>query len=227
MVIKVSCFRNFFLLSLIFVLSACAAMHEAPPAPTKKPAHKESVPSVLLIKQEKAPPFATFQSGRDSLNSLIKIGKENVEKSWTLEMESTAGTVEDALAQSLKDKGAYAGEHKTLVAEKPPKDVVSWARKKGYKDALVVDTQITSWDAVPNAGSSSRYDLVLNMTTQIYNTKSGQVVGTYDCTRRKVFSKVDNAPTKWMLLKEDMKLLKRYMSGLTTACSAVTVENIL
>lgn len=214
-------------LSLAFVLTSCSYF------PTMRmlwqdPHNRDMVANSIVVAKESAPPLQTFRSGREMLDDLIKIGKQVDEKDDGISLPSTAPIIEGRLVKALQDKNIVVGEPRYMnVSEGEKNDWAAWSEKNNIKSGLILDTRIVSWDVTPHRKDRTRFNLNLNAQTRVYNVKKGAIVAQYYCQRGMVFDDLEKAPTKYKLMKDDMKLLKSLMSKLADECADKTVEEIL
>ncbi len=204
----------------VLLLGACsfAPSHKDVPTPVKKPESK----SAILILTEDAPSLETFMSGHEALNNLFKFGDQVNEKPETIHLRNPAPSIENEIAGKIQDQ--YKSLKITKI--KSGKSFSASAKSKGLNSGYIINTEILEWDAVPHPKTRERYNFYLNAKTDVYDIAKGKVVASHSCKQSKSFDKIADAPGRYKLMKDDMKLLKRTMSGLTNECLAASVESI-
>ncbi|GJL84880.1 MAG: hypothetical protein DHS20C02_06550 [Micavibrio sp.] len=218
---------RFFLCGILLLLGACESLPSVKLALEKEEQKELANKKIYLVKEDVVEAHY-FVSGKDMLNTLVDIGNTEEESSKTEKLRPPSEIIERALVGDLKKKYAVTTKPETISfeGEEKPTDMVAWAKANGYENGIVLDVETMDWGITPHPKSRTRYIVKVRALMNLYDLEAGTVLARHVCMGNTSSLPLAEAPTKYKLLKDDSRLMKRYIYRQSKRCAELISEKV-
>ncbi len=216
---------RFLLCFTLLILASCESL------PSVKLEQEEQVDltskKIYLVKEDVVEAHY-FVSGKDMLNTLVDVGNVGEEESKTDKLRAPSEIIERALVDDLKKIYEVSAKPETISFkdQEKPDDILVWAAENGYEEGIVLDVETMDWGIAPHPKSRTRYIVKVRALMNLYDLEQGTVLARHVCLGNTSSLPLAEAPTKYKLLKDNSRLMKRYIYRQSKRCAELISEKV-